>query len=187
MCVCQQPHFQCHHYCSNGIVCVYVAILKRQNWLALHDSTRALMLQLQDEDKSSDADSEDQDNKKSKDDKQRSSDEQDEHEGEKGEKGPRDSCYEFSLTEATMLEVVMDSMRTCGLALALQALSTVLLGMLRPNPGSVAAHAPTSHACSAHTKMGHTACSLLSFLLTKQKCKKALLYCNCICMYAWAG
>ena len=49
--------------------------------------------------------------------------------GEKGEAGSEDSCYEFNLTETTILEVVMDSMRTCGLALALQALSTLMLGM----------------------------------------------------------
>lgn len=82
-------------------------------------------MQLQDENKSSDGESEDQ---QSENDKQRSPDE---HEGEKGQKGPADSCYEFSLTESTILEVVMDSMRTCGLALALQALSTLLLGMLQ--------------------------------------------------------
>lgn len=51
-----------------------------------------------------------------------------EDKGERGETGPKDSCYEFNLTETTILEVVMDSMRTCGLALALQALSTLLLG-----------------------------------------------------------
>lgn len=51
-------------------------------------------------------------------------------EGE-GEKSKKDSCYIFSLTETTILEVVMDAMRTCGLALALQALSTVLLGRMQ--------------------------------------------------------
>lgn len=73
-------------------------------------------------------DSQDQDEQEEKgSDKQQSSEEA-EDEGEKGETGPKDSCYKFSLTETTILEVVMDSMRTCGLALALQALSTLLLG-----------------------------------------------------------
>lgn len=52
-------------------------------------------------------------------------------EGEEGEEGSKDSGYHFSMTETTVLEVVMDSMRTCGLALALQALSTILLGRMR--------------------------------------------------------
>jgi len=73
-------------------------------------------------------DSQDQDEQEEEgSDKQQSSEEA-EDEGEKGETGSKDSRYEFSLTETTMLEVVMDSMRTCGLALALQALSTLLLG-----------------------------------------------------------
>ena len=73
-------------------------------------------------------DSQDQDEQEEEgSDKQQSSGEA-EDEGEKGETGPKDSRYEFSLTETTILEVVMDSMRTCGLALALQALSTLLLG-----------------------------------------------------------
>ena len=73
-------------------------------------------------------DSQDQDEQEEEgSDKQQSSEEAKDEE-EKGETGAKDSCYEFSLTETTMLEVVMDSMRTCGLALALQALSTLLLG-----------------------------------------------------------
>ena len=47
---------------------------------------------------------------------------------DKGEEDSKDPGYNFSMTETTILEVVMDSMRTCGLALALQALSTILLG-----------------------------------------------------------
>lgn len=88
-------------------------------------------LQLASSDKAS---SEDQDTeeevspKKQSSDKEQSSDAEAEEEGE-GEEGQKDSGYEFSLTETTILEVVMDSMRTCGLALALQALSTLLLGM----------------------------------------------------------
>lgn len=49
-------------------------------------------------------------------------------EGEEGKEGSKDPGYNFSMTETTILEVVMDSMRTCGLALALQALSTIMLG-----------------------------------------------------------
>ena len=45
------------------------------------------------------------------------------------EKGEEDAGYEFSVTETTILEVVMDSMRTCGLAIGLLALSSFMLGM----------------------------------------------------------
>ena len=61
----------------------------------------------------------------------RENDKDDNSDEQKGEKSEKDSCYTFSLTETTILEVVMDSMRTCGLALALQALSTVLLGRMQ--------------------------------------------------------
>ena len=87
-----------------------------------------ILLQMQDQNKSSDRDSdgEGQDTKQgSKGDK----DSADEHEKGKGAK--KDSRYTFSMTETTILEVVMDSMRTCALALALQALSTVLLGRMQ--------------------------------------------------------
>ena len=73
-------------------------------------------------------DSQDQDEQEKEGSDKKQSSEEAEDEGEKGETGSKDSCYEFSLTETTILEVVMDSMRTCGLALALQALSTLLLG-----------------------------------------------------------
>ena len=106
-------------------------------------------LQLQDEQKSSDGETEDQNDKQNEEEDeqkhQQSSDEQDEHEGEKGSE---DSCYEFSMTETTILEVVMDSMRTCGLALALQALSTVLLGKTTASCGSQHGHLlPSSVHC----------------------------------------
>ncbi len=68
------------------------------------------------------------DGKEESSDKKPSSDEEAEDKEEKGEAGSKASGYEFSLTETTILEVVMDSMRTCGLAVALQALSTLLLG-----------------------------------------------------------
>ena len=77
---------------------------------------------MQDENKSSDSDSEGQDAQQ---DREHDKGEQDE------EKGNEDSGYTFSLTETTILEVVMDSMRTCGLALALQAFSTILLGRMQ--------------------------------------------------------
>ena len=80
-------------------------------------------LQMKDEDKSSDQDSNSGSQEAQQD------NEHDEQEGEKNSR--KDSGYTFNLTETTILEVVMDSMRTCGLALALQALSTVLLGRMQ--------------------------------------------------------
>lgn len=44
------------------------------------------------------------------------------------DKGEECAAYEFSVTETTILEVVMDSMRTCGLAIGLLALSSLMLG-----------------------------------------------------------
>lgn len=75
------------------------------------------------------ADDEDkQDTKQDSSERSQDSEGEDEEEGEEGDQGSKDAGYEFSHTETTILEVVMDSMRTCGLAYALQALSTLLLG-----------------------------------------------------------
>lgn len=90
--------------------------------LLLHE----LQLASSDKESSEDQDTEEEVSaRKQSSDKEQSSDREAEEDGEEGQK---DSGYEFSLTETTILEVVMDSMRTCGLALALQALSTLLLG-----------------------------------------------------------
>ena len=48
------------------------------------------------------------------------------------DKGEECAAYEFSVTETTILEVVMDSMRTCGLAIGLLALSSLMLGETTP-------------------------------------------------------
>ena len=129
---------------------------------------------------------------------QRSPDEQEEHEGEKGQKGSQDSCYEFSMTETTILEVVMDSMRTCGLALALQAITTVLLGMLQPNPAllsyaddcSLTASLNTKQyvlldaciLCSLHGPCPGKACSRVSATCACQAgSSSGILYCACVC------
>lgn len=86
-------------------------------------------LQMQDENKSSDLDSDGEGQGTKQDREDDKDDSADEHEEGKGAK--KDSRYTFSMTETTILEVVMDSMRTCALALALQALSTVLLGRMQ--------------------------------------------------------
>lgn len=83
----------------------------------------------------------------------------DEHEGEDGRK---DSGYTFSMTETTILEVVMDAMRTCGLALALQALSTVMLGRT--------ASAPLPDADLAH----HVACVCSWFNPSHMSCVRPM-------------
>ena len=83
---------------------------------------------MSDENKSSDQDSDSESQEAQHEAEHDKDDKAGEGEGETTEKN---SCYTFSLTETTILEVVMDSMRTCGLALALQALSTVLLGRMQ--------------------------------------------------------
>ena len=64
------------------------------------------------------------------DDKERKEVAKDNGKKEESEEDDGEECaaYEFSVTETTILEVVMDSMRTCGLAIGLLALSSLMLG-----------------------------------------------------------
>lgn len=53
---------------------------------------------------------------------------QGEQQGGKGEQEGGKGEYEFSPWEERVLQVVMDSLRMAGLALGLQAISSILLG-----------------------------------------------------------
>lgn len=115
-CLCSRHILPCcrHAVCFLSWLCVNVVL------------SMQLTLQMKDENKSSDQDSNSESQQGQQD---REHDKAGEQKGE--ESSQKDSCYTFSLTETTILEVVMDAMRTCGLALALQALSTVLLGRMQ--------------------------------------------------------
>lgn len=69
------------------------------------------------------------------DDKERKEVAKDNGKKEESEEDAGEECaaYEFSVTETTILEVVMDSMRTCGLAIGLLALSSLMLGKHVPS------------------------------------------------------
>ena len=70
----------------------------------------------------------------------------DEMEEREQEDGP---SYEFNNQEATVVEVVMDSMRICALALAVQFASTFLLGRLLVLVAWCCSNRPCMHNCSA--------------------------------------
>lgn len=74
------------------------------------------------------------------------------------DKGDECAAYEFSVTETTILEVVMDSMRTCGLAIGLLALSSLMLG----KPAHSTGNGPAFVYCFlliSHAKRSASTCS----------------------------
>lgn len=91
------------------------------------------------------------------DDKERKEVAKDNGKNEESEEDAGEECaaYEFSVTETTILEVVMDSMRTCGLAIGLLALSSLMLGK----------HIPY-YACAVHS---WTCSNLEKFSMSKAK------------------
>lgn len=122
----------CHVVCFTDVPCQDQQADSMHCVVVVHQAYSACMpkVQTQDDEKEASGDESASQGRNTRQDKGGSKQNNGE-EGEEGKEGSKDPGYNFSMTETTILEVVMDSMRTCGLALALQALSTIMLGRVR--------------------------------------------------------